>query len=70
MLKQIFYILLGITLNRYFIVSDDNNVIELNITHKPDSIILEDGNTYLVLTETSEIKSKFLVYNWLKLEKI
>lgn len=70
MFKQIFYILLGITLNRYFIVSDDNNVIELNITHKPDSIILEDGNTYLVLSETSEIKSKFLVYNWLKIEKI
>jgi|688.fasta_scaffold1875345_1 hypothetical protein len=60
--------LFGIVRNKYYAVIN-NKIIELKITHKPDSIII-NGDTYIVLSETSVTINKTMVYNWLKLEKI
>ena len=68
MLKYIFCLIFGIVRYKYFVVFDNSDKKQIYLNHVPDSIIL-DGICYNILSETSELTNKTMVYSWLKLER-
>ena len=69
MLKYIFSLIFGIVRYKYYVVFDNGDKKQVYLNHIPDSIVL-DGIYYNVLSETSELINKTMIYSWLKLERI
>jgi len=69
MINYIFCLLFGLIRYKYFIVFENGIKKQIYIKHIPDSILFE-GSYYNVISETSEIINKTMVYSWLKIEKI